>query len=375
MKIVRNTYLSLGTNQGEKLQNLQDAVDLIAKKAGRVSKISSVYNTGSWGFEGNDFLNICVKLTTELEPEELMISLLEIEKTLGRVRDGSDNYSSRKIDIDLLLFENKIIESKDLIVPHPRMLDRKFVLIPLAEIAPNVIHPIAGTSISQCLKACTDTTVVYLTDLKVRQPKSLIEKYNYIAIEGNIGSGKTSLAHMFSEDFNAKLVLERFADNPFLPKFYKDQERYAFPLEMSFLADRYHQLSNDLSQFDLFKNFIVSDYYIFKSLIFAQVTLPSEEFKLYRKMFDLLYKEITKPDIYIYLNQDIDRLISNIKKRGRAYEQNISPDYLKNIQQAYTNFIKSEKDLNTLIIDATELDFVNKPEDYRLIIEKILEKD
>ncbi|RUA10834.1 MAG: 2-amino-4-hydroxy-6-hydroxymethyldihydropteridine diphosphokinase [Flavobacteriia bacterium] len=375
MKIVRNTYLSLGTNQGEKLQNLQDAVDLIAKKAGRIGKISSVYKTAAWGFEGSDFLNICIGLITEMEPEELMITLLEIERSLGRLRKGSGNYSSRKIDIDLLLFENKIINTKDLIVPHPRMLDRKFVLVPLAEIIPDTIHPVAKATISQCLKACTDNTEVFLTDLKIRQSKSLIEKYNYIAIEGNIGSGKTSLAHMFSEDFNAKLVLERFADNPFLPKFYKDQERYAFPLEMSFLADRYHQLSNDLSQFDLFKNFIVSDYYIFKSLIFAQVTLPSDEFKLYRKMFDLLYKEITKPDIYIYLNQDIDRLISNIKKRGRAYEQNISPEYLKNIQQAYTNFIKSEKDLNTLIIDATELDFVNRPEDYQLIIEKILEKD
>jgi 2-amino-4-hydroxy-6-hydroxymethyldihydropteridine diphosphokinase len=375
MKIVRNTYLSLGTNQGDKLQNLQKAVDMIAKKAGRINKISSVYKTGSWGFEGSDFFNICISLITELNPEELMISLLEIEKSLGRLRDGSENYSSRIIDIDLLLFENKIIDTKILIVPHPRMLNRKFVLVPLAEIAPNTVHPVTKTTISQCLNSCTDNTEVIKTDLRIKQPKSLIEKYNYIAIEGNIGSGKTSLAHKFSEDFNAKLVLERFADNPFLPKFYKDQERYAFPLEMSFLADRYHQLSNDLSQFDLFKNFIVSDYYIFKSLIFAQVTLPSEEFKLYRKMFDLLYREITKPDIYIYLNQDIDRLISNIKKRGRSYEQNISPEYLRNIQQAYTNFIKSEEDLNTLIIDATELDFVNNPGDYQLIIEKILEKD
>ncbi len=375
MKIVRNTYLSLGTNQGNKLQNLQKAVDLIAKKTGRITKISSVYKTKSWGFEGSDFFNICIGLTTEMEPEELMKTLLDIEKSLGRKRNESKTYSSRNIDIDLLLFENKIIRSRELMIPHPRMLDRKFVLIPLNEIAPKAIHPVTKTSIKQCLAVCTDNTEVIHTGLKVKRPISLIEKYNYIAIEGNIGSGKTSLAHKFSEDFNAKLVLERFADNPFLPKFYKDQERYAFPLEMSFLADRYHQLSSDLSQFDLFKNFIVSDYYIFKSLIFAQVTLPTDEYKLYRKMFDLLYKEITKPDIYIYLNQDIDRLLSNIKKRGRAYEQNISPDYLKKIQLAYTNFIKSEKDLNTLIIDASDLDFVKNPEDYHLIIEKILEKD
>ena len=172
---------------------------------------------------------------------------------------------------------------------------------------------------------------------KLIRPIPLSEKYNYIAIEGNIGAGKTSLAKLLSDQFNAKVVLERFADNPFLPKFYEDKERYAFPLEMSFLADRYQQLSDDLAQFDLFKNFIVSDYYIFKSLIFAQVTLSKDEYFLYRKMFDLMYKEITKPDLYVYLYQNTDRLLENIKKRGRDYEQNIEKDYLKKIQEGYSN--------------------------------------
>jgi len=173
------------------------------------------------------------------------------------------------------------------------------------------------------------------------------------------------------DDFNAKLVLERFADNPFLPKFYEDKDRYAFPLEMSFLADRYSQLSDDLAQFDLFKNFIISDYYIFKSLIFAQVTLPKEEYVLYRRMFDIMYKEITKPDLYIYLYQNTERLLYNIKKRGRDYEQNIAPDYLEKIHQGYARFIKTEQHLNTLIIDVSELDFVNKSEDYSYIIKQI----
>ena len=194
----------------------------------------------------------------------------------------------------------------------------------------------------------------------------------HIAIAGNIGAGKTTLANMIAEDFNAKIILERFADNPFLPKFYEDNERYAFPLEMSFLADRYQQLSDDLAQFDLFKNFIVSDYYIFKSLIFAQVTLQKEEYFLYRKMFDIMYKEISKPDLYIYLYQNTPRLIENIKTRGRDYEQKIAPEYLDKIHKGYTTFIKTEENLNTLIIDVSDKDFVNNPEDYNKVIKDIL---
>ena len=152
-------------------------------------------------------------------------------------------------------------------------------------------------------------------------------------------------------------------------------ERYAFPLEMSFLADRYQQLSDDLAQFDLFKNFIVSDYYIFKSLIFAQVSLPKEEYVLYRRMFDIMYKEITKPDLYIYLYQNTDRLLVNIKKRGRDYEQNIAQEYLEKIHQGYSNFIKTEQNLNTLIIDVSEYDFPNSNDDYTAIIKLINDYD
>jgi len=140
---------------------------------------------------------------------------------------------------------------------------------------------------------------------------------------------------------------------------------------MSFLADRYQQLSDDLAQFDLFKNLIVSDYYIFKSLIFSQITLQEDEYKLYRRMFDVMYKEIAKPDLYIYLYQNTDRLLENIKKRGRDYEQNIKPGYLDKIHKGYFNFIKSQQTLNTLIIDVSELDFVQNKEDYNSILKNI----
>lgn len=371
MQILRTTYLSLGSNKGNKQENLQKAIYLISENIGKIDKISSIYKTASWGFKSEDFYNICVEISTSLNPENLLAEILKIEQFLGRKRTETNNYEARIIDIDILLFEQEIIFSKDLIVPHKEMLHRKFVLTPLAEIAPNLIHPIQKQRIEVCLKNCTDTTKIFNTQLTLIRPICLSEKYNYIAIEGNIGAGKTTLANMIAEDFNAKIVLERFADNPFLPKFYEDNERYAFPLEMSFLADRYQQLTDDLAQFDLFKNFIISDYYIFKSLIFAQVTLQKEEYFLYRKMFDIMYKEIKKPDLYIYLYQNTPRLLENIKKRGRDYEQNIAPEYLNKIHQGYSTFIKTEKNLNSIIIDVSDKDFLNNREDYKTIIRTI----
>ena len=371
MKIQRTTYLSLGSNLGNKLENLQLAVNLIAQKAGRVIKISSIYKTKSWGFKSDDFYNICVEVSTNLNPENLLDCVLKIENELGRIRDNSDAYKARVIDIDVLLFDDEIIFYNNLKVPHPKMLERKFVLVPLTEIAANIKHPIVKKTILMCLQACNDSSDIEETDLKIKRPISLVEKYNYIAIEGNIGAGKTTLSKMIGDDFNAKLVLERFADNPFLPKYYADMERYAFPLEMSFLADRYQQLTDDLAQFDLFKNFIVSDYYIFKSLIFAQVSLTKDEYALYRRMFDVMYKEIAKPDLYIYLYQNTERLLDNIKKRGRDYEQDISGAYLEKLHKGYANFIQTEKNLNTLIIDVSEFDFVNANEDYATVIKLV----
>ncbi len=372
MKIQRITYLSLGTNEGNKFENLQNAVNLIANKIGSVLKVASIYETSSWAFDSDNFYNTCIEVSTYLPPDSLITELLAIEKELGRERNDTDGYSDRSIDIDILLFEDEIIFSKDLIVPHPRMLERKFALAPLAEIAGKVLHPIQKMKLSDCLKNCDDTSDIAVISDKLVRPVPITEKYNYIAIEGNIGAGKTSLTNMMADEFNAKIVLERFADNPFLPKFYEDNERYAFPLEMSFLADRYQQLSDDLAQFDLFKNFIVSDYYIFKSLIFAQITLQNDEYKLYRKMFDLMYKEITKPDLYVYLYQNTDRLLQNIKKRGREYEQNIEASYLQKIHDGYINFINTQQqNLNVLIVDVSQLDFVNNSEDYQHVINLI----
>jgi deoxyguanosine kinase len=198
---------------------------------------------------------------------------------------------------------------------------------------------------------------------------------SYIVIEGNIGAGKTSLAKRIAQDFNGKLILERFADNPFLPKFYQDPERYSFPLELSFLADRYNQLKRELSDRDLFKSFTIADYYFMKSLIFAKATLPDDEFNLYRQIFDIIYSTLPKPDLFVYLHVNPDNLLMNIRKRGRDYEQNITREYLENIQAGYFEFFKQHPDLIFLIIDTNNIDFISNPEDYREVVQTVFQKE
>jgi deoxyadenosine/deoxycytidine kinase len=197
----------------------------------------------------------------------------------------------------------------------------------------------------------------------------------YLVIEGNIGVGKTSLCHKIAKDYNAKLILEQFADNPFLPKFYENPERYSFPLELSFLADRYNQLKNNTDSLDLFSDLIVADYFFMKSLIFSSSTLQEDEYKLYRQLFNIIYGSLPKPDIYVYLHKNVDNLIHNIKQRGREYEQNITPEYLKNIENGYFGFFKQQKDLKILVIDTNHLDFVNNEHDYETIVNTIFNSD
>ncbi len=194
--------------------------------------------------------------------------------------------------------------------------------------------------------------------------------YNFIAIEGNIGAGKTSLAKKIAKDFNAKLILEEFEDNAFLPKFYKEPEKYAFPLEMTFLASRYRQLKDKLEQQDLFKDFTITDYYIIKSLIFAGKTLPPDEFNLYKKFFDIIFQQLPKPDLLVYLYLKTPNLQKNIHKRGRPYELEIEDGYLDKIQEGYFEFFKQQKDEHRiLIVDTNNLDFVNNDDDYRKMVE------
>lgn len=198
-------------------------------------------------------------------------------------------------------------------------------------------------------------------------------KYHFITIEGNIGAGKTTLAHLLSKKLNARLILEEFADNPFLPRFYENPKQYAFPLELFFMAERFKQLKEMLHTNDLFQTVTVSDYLFTKCLLFAKVNLPEEEFRLYQKLFDIIHQQLIFPDILIYLHSPVNKLQANIKKRNREYEQRIPDEYLFNIQETYTNYIK-QHNIKTIIVDASNADFLDNDQHVQVILDA-LEKD
>ncbi|WP_121908878.1 2-amino-4-hydroxy-6-hydroxymethyldihydropteridine diphosphokinase [Ulvibacter antarcticus] len=374
MKALQNIYFSLGSNQGNKFEYLQKAVNAIFEEIGTVLKISAVYQTPAMGFEGDDFLNCVIQVQSRLSSGKLLDKILAIEKKMGRERNDNDSFTSRPIDIDILFIDDLVKDTKSLKIPHPHLQDRRFVLQPMVDLNPEFEHAILKKSMIQLLSETSDKSIISKQSKWLRNPiKDYdLSKYNYIAIEGNIGAGKTSLASQLSSDFNAKLILERFKDNPFLPKFYKNQQRYAFPLEMSFLADRYQQLLEDITQFDLFKDCVIADYDAYKSLIFAKVTLQDEEFNLYKKLFHLMHKELPKPDVYVYLYQNTERLLENIKKRGRSYEQSIEAEYLQKINDGYLDFIKSQHSETIKIIDISSLDFIKNRKDYLTVLKQII---
>ncbi|HJH61208.1 MAG TPA: deoxynucleoside kinase [Bacteroidetes bacterium] len=197
-------------------------------------------------------------------------------------------------------------------------------------------------------------------------------RYNYIAIEGTMGAGKTSLATAIANDFNGKLILEEYEPdkNPFLEKFYIEPDKYAFQVEMTFLALRFQQLKDKLSNYDLFHTFTISDYYVAKSLIFSRATLQQDEYALFSRFFNIIFSNLPKPDLLVYLYLDIEHLQYNIKKRGRSYEQNITASYLENLQNGYFEFIKEqEQNMRILILDTNNMDFVANKKDYHVIID------
>lgn len=372
MRFQNTAILSLGSNMGNRLENLQWSIDHINSHIATVVKVSGIYENPSVGFEGEDFYNCCLLVHTQKPAVQLLAELLSAELEGGRVRNPDERYHSRTIDIDVIAFNNEIISEPTLEVPHPRMQDRNFVLIPLRDVAPNWLHPKFKKDVNQLIsESGDDSTCEFVLQLPSPIADFNPRHHSYIAIEGNIGAGKTSLAGKLAEDFGGQIVLERFADNPFLPQFYKDPQRYAFSLEMSFLADRYQQLSDDLLQVNPQTDFVVADYHIIKSLIFSKVTLGDDEYALYKKLFDIMYGEMRRPGLYVYLYQTTETLLEHIKLRGRSYEQEIEADYLDKINQGYLDYIKTHSGLNVLILDVSNRDFVHNQEDYVWVLEQI----
>jgi len=230
IKTTHKIYLSLGSNLGNKFKNLQLAVNAIFEEIGAIKKIAPIFETPAMGFEGDDFLNCVIQLESNQSADFVLDAILSIETKLGRVREEKSGFSSRPIDIDMLFYDDEIINTKNLIIPHPEIQHRKFVLAPLAVISQDFIHPKLNKTISELLEETNDSDEVIKYSKWLRNPilDFDISKFRYVAIEGNIGAGKTSLAAQLASDFNTKLILERFKENPFLPKFYKIQTGLRF---------------------------------------------------------------------------------------------------------------------------------------------------
>ena len=348
--------ISLGSNLGDRYGYLSRARDLIMRDVGPISAASSIIETPSWGFDSFAFLNQVIRVETTLTPHQLLDKLQAIERELGRTTKRASvydttSYTDRTIDLDILYYNDVTLDDPLLSIPHPKIAERTFFHPLLREINAHVPE---GDTQPQ-----TDT--------------SFMMNYNYIVVEGCIGAGKTSLAERFARDFNSELILERFVDNNFLPKFYKDPVHYAFPVEMTFLTDRYQQLKTLLSQRDLFTNSVVADYFIDKCIIFAKNNLQSDEYNLYTKVYDIISTYLPRPDIILYLYNNTDRLLQNIAKRGRDFEQEITADYLGSIQDSYMTYLNRYTTIPVLIVEAHNLDFVHNEADY-LILKDLLSK-
>ena len=235
MNLQNQIILSLGSNIGNRLEAIESCIATIHNEIATVVKVSKIYETPAWGFDSDPFYNCAVVIHTSKSPQKILSQVLKLEKKLGRTRSQESGYQARNIDVDIIACNEDVLQSESLEIPHKQMQNRKFVLLPMHDLNLNWMHPISKKSIPELLQICEDTSECKVMGRLVSPIEKLsLQNFNYIAIEGNIGAGKTTLATKIAEDCNAKLVLERFADNPFLPKFYKDQNRYAFPLEMSF---------------------------------------------------------------------------------------------------------------------------------------------
>lgn len=367
-------YLSLGSNLGDKINNLQTTINLIDSKVGDVLLISSVYQTKAEGFVGEDFLNCCVSLRTSMEPKILIKELINIESQNGRLRSNRNIYESRSIDIDILFYEDKIINQHNLTIPHPRMNERNFVIKPLLDIAKSKIHPVLNRTISEIDLDLGDTEIIKINDDLVLPVIEKLKSIKNIVIEGNIGVGKTCLSEKLSKDLNKELILEGYMDNPFLEKYYENPDRYALNVELTFLTDRCRQLSDFNNQISLFSSGLVSDYDIFKSLVFAGISLKKIEYNLFRKIFTYMTKDLFKSNLIIYLLQSTEQLLENIKKRGRGFEKKIDKKYLDKINQGYLNYLKNNSDLNIIYVDVSDLDFVESKTDYFELLYRVKKK-
>lgn len=319
---MNTAVLCLGSNLGFRVLQLEEARNRICKLVGPITKTSAYYETAPWGgYSANHHINQCLIVETKMDAKGLMKTLLKIESEMGRVRTDKKN-TDRFIDIDLLFFNTIVMNTPDLVLPHPRLHLRKFVLKPLMDIAPDWKHPVSGKTVRSLFRACQDELSVIPF-----QPQPV-----YACVEGNIGSGKSTLASALAAQWGASFVPERFEQNALLPLFYKNPEKYGFPLEYSFLIDRFQQLH---SHFMASPALTVSDYSLYKCLLFAHINLSKQDYRFYKKHFNALIDQVPAPNVIFLIESPVQNLQKNISRRGRMYESGIKNSYLQKITSAY----------------------------------------
>ena len=344
----RNCFIALGSNLGDKRQYLLSALARIEEELGTIVQVSSPYETESWGFEAPPFINACLQLQTALPPLALLERLQQIEKDLGRQASAAEQYSSRTLDLDLLFYGDRQLNTESLTLPHPRLQLRNFVLDPLVEIAAEFEHPYYQKSMQALQAACEDTTAVQQLPFRYWLPP-LFDSRSYIAISGTIGSGKTTLTQQLAADYGIHALYEQFEENPYLADFYQRPEDFALETERFFLNSRIQQLSPPLA------TPLVSDFWLEKSLVFAQETLPLPLFQEFEKQFKGVAPQSLPPDLLVYLHRPVAELLQQIKKRGRQYEQGIPPSYLEKIEKGYARLLATNLDYPIAKIDCTGL--------------------
>jgi len=325
-------YVSFGSNKGNRLKNIIAALKEIEIQLGRIENISSLYESKSCGFVGRDFYNGCLILKTKYSLKTVLRILLKIESSLGRIRGDAGVYIDREIDLDILFFDSVVKKSKKITVPHPRINNRKFVLIPLCDLNSDFIHPKINKSIFEISSLLKDNSHVK----KIKTNNFYIpfwNKYSFISIEGNIGVGKTTLSKVFKNHFDIELLNENFKKNPYLKDFYLNPKFFSSKLENFFFQERINQINSHFKNNENKKT--ISDFWIGKSLVFSKTNLSKGLFNKFMYIYNKEVQQIKMPNIIIYLKQETKQLKNQIILRGRSYEKNISKKYLESISKEY----------------------------------------
>ena len=359
--------LSLGSNLGDRILTFHKALALMEEHYIRLCSCSKVYETPAWGFESTPFYNACVVVETDLKAEELLELLLGIERKLGRQRTAEKGYEARTLDLDLLFYKNEIHYTEHLKVPHPKLHQRNFVLAPLVDVAPDFVHPVLLQSVRDLFLNTKDKATFTALDFDLSLPP-LFDTLSYLAIEGNIGAGKTTLAQQIAECYPVTLFCESFVENPFLEAFYKDPKTHALAVETYFLQDR---IKKELQFWGKAPKKVVSDFSLYKSLIFAEENLSKEEFKKFKTVFDIETAGKKIPDVILFLKASSSQLQAQIKKRGRAFEKEISVEYLQKIAASYTNYFANKDTFLFLEYSVEGVDFKTDERAFKKILRAV----